>query len=104
MRLQFGYSCSQPLYRIIGQNLTVTFLSRFCEQAERPSEFYGLEASDTFFKSRVIPSRYILKDLQLLVDPICVFSGFDLFGMRYAEFVELQKNGDVRTRDLPTRD
>ena len=104
MRLQFGYGCSQPLYRIIGQNLTVTFVNRFCERVERPSEYYNLEASDVFFKSRVTPSAYVLKDLRLLVDPICVFSGYDLFGMRFAEFVELQKSGDVRVRDLPQRD
>ena len=104
MRLQFGYSCSQPLYRIIGQNLTVTFVNRFCERAERPSEFYTLEASDVFFRSKVTPSCQILRDLRLLVDPICVFSGFDLFGMCYSEFVERQRNPDVRSRDLPARD
>ena len=104
MRLQFGYSCSQPLYRIIGQSLTVTFLTRFCERVERPSETYGLEQSDYFFRSKVRPSHLILKDLRLVVDPICVFSGYDLFGMTYPEFRRRSDSPDIRSRDLPTRD
>ena len=104
MRLQFGYNCSQPLYRIIGQSLTVTFLTKFCDRVERPSEFYSLERSDYFFKSKVTPSAYVLKDLRLLVDPVCVFSGYDLFGMTYSDFKRHQESSDIRTRDLPHND
>ena len=104
MRLQFGYNCSQPLYRIIGQSLTVTFLTKFCVRVERPAEFYSLERSDYFFKSKVTPSSSILKDLRLLVDPVCVFSGYDLFGMSYPEFKLRSESSDIRTRDLPHRD
>lgn len=100
MRLQFGYSCSQPLYRIIGQSLTVTFLTKFCERVERPSEFYNLERSDFFFKSKVSPSSHVLKDLRLLIDPVCVFSGYDLFGMTYSDFKRRQESSDIRARDL----
>ena len=98
------YSCSQPLYRIIGQSLTVTFLTKFCERVERPSEFYPLERSDFFFKAKVSPSSNILKDLRLIVDPVCVFSGYDLFGMTYSDFKRRQESSDIRTRDLAHRD
>lgn len=105
MRLTHGVGASQCLYKIVGQPLTMTFMEKFCEVIDAPSEVTGPESHDRFFRSRVTPTgRTGLKDLFLFVDLQFYFTAQDLFGMPYSAFYAHITNSDIRLRALPTSD
>ena len=105
MRLNHGAGASQCLYKIIGQPLTMTFMEKFCEVIDTPSEVARSESTDRFFRSRVTPSGQTgLKNLFLFTDLQFYFSAYDLFGMSFSAFHAHVNNSDIRLRSLPTSD
>ena len=88
-RLMFGSLCSQSLYRIIGQTLTETFLENFCQSVDAPSDCDRADVGDHFFKPMMSPPVATgLKDLSVFANLNIVFTGRDLFGMSYLEYLE----------------
>ena len=105
MRLVHGPRAAQSLYRVIGQPLALTFMSKFCTVIDAPSDAPQCDKSDRFFRPSVIPdTRTGLKDLSVLSDLNIIFTCKDLFGMDYSSFYARRNNSDVRCRDLPTSD
>ena len=105
LRLQHGEGCSQSLYRVIGVTPTMAFVSRFCEVIDAPSDVPPREASDRYYRPRIVPGNSTgLRSLAVLVDLTGYFSARDIFGMSYYEYHKLMTNPDVRLRELPTSD
>ena len=105
LRLEHGDGCSQSLYRVLGEAQTMIFISRFCEVIDAPSDLPSREASDRFYRPRVVPSNATgLKSLAVLVDLSGYFSARDIFGMSYSEYYKIMTNSDIRLRSLPTSD
>ena len=83
----------------------MTFLGKFCEVIDAPSDAPTREASDRYYKPRIVPSNSTgLKSLAILVDLSGYFSAKDVFGMSYYDYHKLATNPDVRLRSLPTSD
>ena len=105
LRLEHGPRCGRALYHFLGQSQTMTFLGRFCEIIDAPSDLPSFEASDRFYKPRHVPDNSTgLRSLAVLIDLSGYFSARDIFGMSYSEYHRLMSNPDVRLRTLPTSD
>ena len=105
MRLTFGPGAAQSLYRIIGHPLTMTFINRFCQVTDAPSDATPYDIRDRFYRPRIIPSSETgLRDLTLRSDLNIVFCATDVFGMPYSKYVERMNNPDVRLRTLKMSD